>query len=76
MAETTQRPRKVKAKKEPRGRGFLPFQTNTFDRYFVSVVIAIALGLVYLRFLEPLGVPAIVSWVVVIALGFFIVRKG
>lgn len=70
----------VKAKKRkakmPREIGFLGFYTNTFDRYFISVVLAIALGLVYLRFLAPLGVPPVLSWIAVGVIGFFIVRKG
>lgn len=56
--------------------GFLGFYTNSFDRYFISVVLAIAIGLAYLRFLAPLGVPSLVSWAIVVGLGFFIVRKG
>lgn len=62
--------------KKPRGRGFLGFETNTFDRYFISVVLAIATGLLYLRFLEPLGVPSILSWLTVVAVGYFVVKKG
>jgi predicted PurR-regulated permease PerM len=76
MRNATQKPRKEKKAKEDRPIGFLGFYTNTFDRYFISVVLAIALGLLYLRFLAPLGVPSLVSWAVVIGLSFFIVRKG
>ncbi len=36
-----------------RRRGFLPFETNAFDRVFISVVTGIAAFLLYLRFLEP-----------------------
>lgn len=76
MGKTTSRPRREKKVKKERPIGFLGFYTNAFDRYFISVVLAIALGLVYLRLLAPLGVPSLVSWAVVIGLGFFIVRKG
>lgn len=62
--------------KKPRAQGFLGFETNTFDRYFISVVIAIATGLAYLRFLEPLGVPAFFSWLAVVIMGYFVVKKG
>jgi len=72
---TTKALREKKTKKE-RPTGFLGFHTNTFDRYFISVVLAIAFGLAFMRFLAPLGVPSLVSWVIVIGLGFFIVRKG
>lgn len=61
---------------QPRPPGFLGFYTNKFDRYFISVVLSIAFGLLYLRFLEPLGVPSFVSWAIVITGTFFIVRKG
>jgi predicted PurR-regulated permease PerM len=76
MENTTITPAKQKKTKKDRAIGFLGFYTNTFDRYFISVVLAIAIGLVYLRFLAPLGVPSLVSWGVVIGLTAFIVRKG
>jgi len=76
MEKATTQPRKEKKPKEERPIGFLGFYTNTFDRYFISVVLAIALGLLYLRFLAPLGVPSLVSWAVVVGLTFVIVRKG
>jgi predicted small integral membrane protein len=58
-----------------RRRGFLPFETNTFDRVFISVVTGIGAFLLYFRFLEshvPLGVPVAVwlVWLVVV------VKKG
>ena len=76
MENTTIRPAKKKKLKKDHPIGFLGFYTNTFDRYFISVVLAIAIGLAYLRFLAPLGVPSLVSWGVVIGLTAFIVRKG
>jgi predicted PurR-regulated permease PerM len=76
MEKTTTKPAKEKKTKKDRPIGFLGFYTNTFDRYFISVVLAIAIGLVYLRFFAPLGVPSLVSWGVVIGLTAFIVRKG
>ncbi|MFT6878543.1 MAG: putative small integral membrane protein [Granulosicoccus sp.] len=35
--------------------GFLPIETNWFDRLFISVVIWVALSLFWLKFAEPLG---------------------
>lgn len=32
--------------------GFLPIHTNLFDRFFISVVVFVALHLLWLRFLE------------------------
>ena len=48
-----------------RRRGFLPFETNAFDRVFISVVTGIAAFLLYFRFLEPnipLWVPVPCGW--------------
>ncbi len=56
-------------------RGFLPFHTNTFDRYFISVLIFVALSLIWLRFIEaflPIWIVPILS----ILIGIVIVRKG
>ena len=33
-------------------RGFLPFDTNPFDRVFVSVILTVAVHLLWMRFLE------------------------
>ena len=76
MEETNTRMMAAHRARAPRTPGFLGFYTNKFDRYFISVVLAIAFGLFYLRFLEPLGVPSFVSWGIVIVATFFIVRKG
>ena len=65
----------ITSEKAPRGRGFLPIDTNLFDRYFISVVVLIAIHLVWLRFIEsilPIGFATLISLVV----GFFIVRYG
>jgi predicted small integral membrane protein len=76
MSETETKMMAAHRARQPRPPGFLGFYTNKFDRYFISVVLAIAFGLVYLRFLAPLGVPSFVSWGIVIAATVFIVRKG
>ncbi|MEM1129287.1 MAG: DUF2160 family membrane protein [Pseudomonadota bacterium] len=56
--------------------GFLPIETNWFDRLFISVVIWVALSLFWFRFIEPLGVNIWISNVIAIALAVFIIRKG
>jgi hypothetical protein len=78
MAKTVEQNEKRKQKKDkpPREVGFLGFKTNTFDRYFLSVVLAIALGLVHLRFFEPLGLPSFVPWTVSVLAAFLLIRKG
>jgi predicted small integral membrane protein len=58
--------------------GFLPFQTNTWDRFFVSVLCFVAISLLWMRFVEPYLFPHNI-WVAVILsiiLGVFIVRRG
>lgn len=56
--------------------GFLPIQTNWFDRLFISVVIWVALSMFWFRFIEPLGLSIWISNVIAIALAVLIVRKG
>jgi predicted small integral membrane protein len=57
-------------------RGFLPIQTNWFDRLFISIYIAVAVILLWMRFLEPNGIPIWICYILVIALGVIVVRKG
>lgn len=68
--------RPVQAPVEHRGRqGFLPFETNTFDRVFISVVCFVAIHLMWMRFLEvhlTLWIATILS----LLLAVFIVRRG
>ena len=53
-------------------RGFLPIDTNWFDRLFIGVVGSVAVNLLWMRFLEPLGIPLLVGtavgiiWIVVV----------
>ena len=56
-------------------RGFLPIQTNWFDRLFIAIYIGVALELLWMRFLEA-AVPLWVCHIIVIALGAAIVRRG
>lgn len=55
--------------------GFLPIRTNTFDRVFISVVLFIALHLLWMRFLEA-SLPLWLATVLSLLLGQWIVRKG
>ena len=57
-------------------RGFLPIQTNWFDRVFISVVIWVAVSLFWFRFIEPLGPSIWIGNVLVLALAIVIVRRG
>lgn len=56
--------------------GFLPIETNWFDRLFISVVLWIAICLVWLRFVEPLGLDLYIAHALAIALGIYVIWKG
>lgn len=56
--------------------GFLPIETNWFDRLFISIVIWIAVSLAWMRFLEPLGLSIWLATAICAVLGIFIVWKG
>jgi predicted small integral membrane protein len=56
--------------------GFLPIETNWFDRLFISVVIWVALSLFWFRFIEPLGLSIWISNAIAAVLAAFIVKKG
>jgi predicted small integral membrane protein len=56
--------------------GFLPIETNWFDRLFISVVIWIALSLFWFRFMEPMGLSIWISNAIAAALAFVIIKKG
>jgi predicted small integral membrane protein len=60
---------------KPERIGFLPIQTNWFDRLFISVVIWVALSLLWMRFLEQ-SLPLWIANVIAVVLAVFIVRKG
>lgn len=71
-----QQPRAVSAPVEHKGRqGFLPIETNGFDRVFISVVLYVAIHLLWMRFVEaylPLNIATIGS----ILLAIVIIWKG
>ena len=61
---------------EERRKGFLPIVTNWFDRLFISVVIWVALSLLWMRFFEPFGLSLWISNAIAVALGLLIISKG
>lgn len=68
-AAETSRPRASKP-------GFLPIQTNWFDRLFISVVIWVAFSLLWMRFIEPLGPSVWIAAAISAVLAVVIVAKG
>lgn len=58
-----------------RPRGFLPIETNRFDRIFISVIAWIGISLLWMRFLES-WIPLWVATVLCLLLAILIVRKG
>ena len=56
--------------------GFLPIETNWFDRLFISVVIWVALSLFWFRFIEPAGLSIWISNAIALALAVIIITKG
>jgi predicted small integral membrane protein len=56
--------------------GFLPIQTNWFDRCFIGVVIWVAISLFWFRFLEPLGLSIWIGNAISLLLAIYIVRRG
>ena len=65
----------LNGRKKRREPGFLPIPANGFDRIFISVVLFIAIHLLWMRFLEPIA-PLEVATVLSIALGVLIYLKG
>jgi predicted small integral membrane protein len=58
-----------------RKEGFLPIRTNAFDRVFISVVLFIAIHLLWMRFLEA-ALPLWIATLLSLVLAVVIVRKG
>ena len=73
MTEPTQT---VDAPVQHKGRrGFLPIATNGFDRFFISVVLYVAIHLIWMRFLEA-SLPLNIATVGSILLAIVIIWKG
>lgn len=76
MAEKQLAGAPVQAPVEHRGRrGFLPIDTNTFDRYFISVLCFVAIHLLWMRFVEAY-LPLWIATILTVALAVVIVRRG
>jgi predicted small integral membrane protein len=65
----------LEAAQKPEPRGFLPIQTNLFDRLFISIVVWIALSLFWMRFLEQ-SLPLWIANVIALVVAILIIRKG
>ena len=57
-------------------RSFLPIETNAFDRGFIAVVLFVAINLLWMRFLEPLGLSLYIATAISVVLGFIIIKRG
>ncbi|MCS6846412.1 MAG: DUF2160 family membrane protein [Anaerolineae bacterium] len=55
--------------------GFLPITTNLFDRVFISVVILVAIHLLWMRFLEAL-LPLWIATILSLVLAVIILKWG
>jgi len=56
-------------------RGFLPIETNAFDRVFIGTVVFVAIHLLWMRFLEA-ALPLYVATALSVIIGWLIVRRG
>lgn len=56
--------------------GFLPIETNWFDRLFISVVIWVAISLFWFRFIEPMGISIWIACFISAVLGAIIIKRG
>ena len=58
-----------------RRRGFLPIETNAFDRVFIGVITFVAIHLLWMRFLEA-DLSLYVATALSVVVGAIIVRWG
>jgi len=56
-------------------RGFLPFPTNPFDRVFVSVILTVAVHLLWMRFLEA-HISLTIATILMLMVSAVIVARG
>ena len=62
--------------RQPKARqGFLPIETNLFDRVFIGTVVFVAIHLLWMRFLEA-ALPLYVATALSLIIGWVIVRRG
>ena len=69
MAQQQRKPKRA------RPDGFLPIVTNTFDRFFISVVLFVALHLIWFRFIEQ-AISIYVATVISLVIAYVIIRWG
>jgi len=62
-------------KKAARKQGFLPINTNTFDRVFLSLTVFIAINLLWFRFAEAY-LSIHIATAITLVLAFIIIRWG
>lgn len=62
-------------KRAARPDGFLPIDTNLFDRIFIAVVVFVAIHLFWLRFVEP-ALSIYVATAISIVVGAIIIKRG
>jgi predicted small integral membrane protein len=67
MANELQRPKERQ--------GFLPIETNAFDRVFIGTVVFVAIHLLWMRFLEA-TLPLYIATALSLFIGWAIVRRG
>lgn len=56
-------------------RGFLPIETNAFDRVFIAVLVFVAISLFWMRFVESV-LPLSIATVLSLILGAIIIARG
>jgi len=56
-------------------KGFLPIETNLFDRVFISLVLLVAIHLFWMRFVESV-LPIWIATLISLIMGAVIVTKG
>jgi predicted small integral membrane protein len=56
-------------------RGFLPIETNAFDRVFIAILAFVAISLFWMRFVESV-LPLSVATVLSLILGAIIIARG
>lgn len=56
-------------------RGWLPIRTNAVDRWFISIVLLIAIHLLWMRFLEA-HLSLYLATAISLVVGWAVVRRG
>ncbi|WEK50775.1 MAG: DUF2160 family membrane protein [Candidatus Kaistia colombiensis] len=62
-------------RKAPVRQGFLPIETNLFDRIFIAVVLFVAIHLFWMRFVEQ-SLSIYVATAISVVVGIFVIRRG